>query len=83
MSEEKVLSPKLILSILAIALIAFTDIMLETALNVSFPVLMANLHVDSATVQCLTSGVILLTSMVIIMSSWLKDRFKNRSQFMA
>lgn len=83
MSEEKVLSPKLILSILAIALIAFTDIMLETALNVSFPVLMANLHVDSATVQWLTSGVILLTSMVIIMSSWLKDRFKNRSQFMA
>ncbi|MDD9138753.1 MFS transporter [Fructobacillus sp. CRL 2054] len=83
MPEEKTLSPKLILSILSIALIAFTDIMLETALNVSFPVLMKELHVDAATVQWLTSGVILLTSMVIIMSSWLKDRFHNRSQFMA
>lgn len=81
--EEKVLSPKLILSILSIALIAFTDIMLETALNVSFPVLMEQLHVSSSTVQWLTSGVILLTTMVIIMSSWLKDRLKNRTQFMA
>ncbi|MBS9338896.1 multidrug efflux MFS transporter [Fructobacillus sp. M2-14] len=81
--EEKVLSPRLILSILSIALIAFTDIMLETALNVSFPVLMEELHVSSSTVQWLTSGVILLTTMVIVMSSWLKDSFKNRTQFIA
>ncbi|GAO99767.1 MFS transporter [Fructobacillus ficulneus] len=80
--QEKVLSPRLILSILAIALLGFTDIMLETALNVSFPTLMDHLNVDSATVQWLTSGVILLTSMVIIMSPWLKVRFSNRSQFM-
>ncbi|USS92494.1 MFS transporter [Fructobacillus americanaquae] len=79
---EKVLSPRLILSILAIALLGFTDIMLETALNVSFPALMKQLHVDSATVQWLTSGVILLTSMIVIMSPWLKARFSNRSQFM-
>lgn len=80
--QEKVLSPRLIFSILAIALLGFTDIMLETALNVSFPDLMEELHVDGATVQWLTSGVILLTSMIIIMSPWLKKRFSNRSQFM-
>ncbi|MDF7637620.1 MFS transporter [Leuconostocaceae bacterium ESL0958] len=79
---QKKLSLRLILSILAIALLGFTNIMLETALNVSFPELMSDLNVNSATVQWLTSGVILLTAMVIILSPWLKARFTNRTQFM-
>ncbi|CAK8054632.1 MFS transporter [Eupransor demetentiae] len=82
MQIEKRLSPRLILSILSIALLGFTDIMLETALNVSFPTLMTELKVNSATVQWLTSGVILLTSLVIILSPWLKKNFSNRKQFM-
>ncbi|CAH1853686.1 MFS transporter [Convivina intestini] len=82
MAAEKQLTPRLILSILSIALLGFTDIMLETALNVSFPTIMTELSVNSATVQWLTSGVILLTSLVIILSPWLKKNFTNRSQFM-
>ncbi len=78
---ETKLSARLILSVLAIGLLGFTDIMLETALNVSFPKLMATFNVTSSTVQWLTSGVILLTSMVVILSPWLKKRFTNRSQF--
>ncbi|WP_334104404.1 MFS transporter [Leuconostoc lactis] len=78
---EKKLSARLILSVLAIGLLGFTDIMLETALNVSFPILMTTFNVTSSTVQWLTSGVILLTSMVVILSPWLKKRFTNRSQF--
>ena len=78
---EKKLSVRLILSVLAIGLLGFSDIMLETALNVSFPVLMRTFNVPSSTVQWLTSGVILLTSMVVILSPWLKKRFTNRSQF--
>lgn len=79
---DKRLSPRLILSVLAIGLLGFSDIMLETALNVSFPQLMVEFNVTSSTVQWLTSGVILLTSMVVILSPWLKKRFTNRSQFM-
>ncbi|CAM3144897.1 MFS transporter [Leuconostoc rapi] len=79
---DKKLSPRLILSVLAIGLLGFSDIMLETALNVSFPQLMVEFNVTSSTVQWLTSGVILLTSMVVILSPWLKKRFTNRSQFM-
>ena len=78
---ETKLSARLILSVLAIGLLGFTDIMLETALNVSFPILMTTFNVTSSTVQWLTSGVILLTSMVVILSPWLKKRFTNRSQF--
>lgn len=78
---ETRLSARLILSVLAIGLLGFTDIMLETALNVSFPMLMTTFNVTSSTVQWLTSGVILLTSMVVILSPWLKKRFTNRSQF--
>lgn len=81
-SLDKKLSPRLILSVLAIGLLGFSDIMLETALNVSFPQLMVEFNVTSSTVQWLTSGVILLTSMVVILSPWLKKRFTNRSQFM-
>lgn len=75
------LSPRLILSVIAIGLLGFSDIMLETALNVSFPLLMTEFNITSSTVQWLTSGVILLTSMVVILSPWLKKRFTNRSQF--
>lgn len=78
--EEK-LSMRLILSVVAIGLLGFSDIMLETALNVSFPLLMTEFDVTSSTVQWLTSGVILLTSMIVILSPWLKKRFTNRSQF--
>ncbi|MBU6001331.1 MFS transporter, partial [Lactococcus lactis] len=80
MIDDK-LSPRLVLSVLAIGLLGFTDIMLETALNVSFPILMTEFKVTSSTVQWLTSGVILLTSMVVILSPWLKKNFTNRSQF--
>lgn len=80
MIDDK-LSPRLVLSVLAIGLLGFTDIMLETALNVSFPMLMTEFKVTSSTVQWLTSGVILLTSMVVILSPWLKKNFTNRSQF--
>lgn len=79
---EGKLSTRLILSVVAIGLLGFSDIMLETALNVSFPLLMTEFDVTSSTVQWLTSGVILLTSMVVILSPWLKQRFTNRSQFM-
>ncbi|MGO0154802.1 MFS transporter [Leuconostoc mesenteroides] len=81
MVDDK-LSPRLVLSVLAIGLLGFTDIMLETALNVSFPMLMTEYKVTSSTVQWLTSGVILLTSMVVILSPWLKKNFTNRSQFL-
>lgn len=80
MIDDK-LSPRLVLSVLAIGLLGFTDIMLETALNVSFPMLMTEFKITSSTVQWLTSGVILLTSMVVILSPWLKKNFTNRSQF--
>ncbi|GMA69477.1 hypothetical protein GCM10025879_07230 [Leuconostoc litchii] len=78
---DKKLSPRLVLSVLSIGLLGFTDIMLETALNVSFPMLMNEFQITSSTVQWLTSGVILLTSMVVILSPWLKKNFTNRSQF--
>ena len=42
---ETKLSARLILSVLAIGLLGFTDIMLETALNVSFPILMTTFNV--------------------------------------
>ena len=80
MQSEK-LSLRLVFSVLAIGILGFTDIMLETALNVSFPILMTEFNVTSNVVQWLTSGVILLTSMVVILSPWLKKNFTNRSQF--
>jgi EmrB/QacA subfamily drug resistance transporter len=77
----KQLTPKLLLSILAVGLLSFTDIMLETALNVSFPILMTTFGINASTVHWLTSGVILLTAMVVILSPWLKNNFSYRQLF--
>lgn len=82
MTQKRTLTTKLVLSILAVATLAFTDVMLETALNVNFPMLMKEFRVDTSTVQWLTSGVILLTTLVVIVSPWLKSNVANKKQFM-
>ena len=83
MVQKRQLTTKLLLSILSVATLAFTDIMLETALNVNFPQLMEEFNVNMSTVQWLTSGVILLTTLVVIISPWLKSNVSNLKQFMS
>lgn len=71
------------LSIVAAAIMAFIGVLIETAMNVTFPTLTKQFHVTLSTIQWVTTGYLLMVSLVIICSSYLKGRFKERDIFIA
>lgn len=71
------------LSIVAAAIMAFIGVLIETAMNVTFPTLTKQFHVTLSTIQWVTTGYLLMVSLVIICSSYLKGRFKERHIFIA
>lgn len=72
---------KLILSILAAGLMSFTGTVVETAMNVTFPILMAEFSVSIDTIQWITTGYLLTLALVIPTSSFLKKRFPMKGLF--
>ena len=64
---------RLFLSILAAGLLSFTGVVIETAMNVTFPTLMEEFSVGTSTVQWLTTGYLLVLATVIPTSSYLKQ----------
>lgn len=74
---------RLFLSILAAGLLSFTGVVIETAMNVTFPTLMEEFSVGTSTVQWLTTGYLLVLATVIPTSSYLKQRFPLKRLFVA
>ncbi|WP_268913585.1 DHA2 family efflux MFS transporter permease subunit [Lentilactobacillus sp. SPB1-3] len=72
-----------ILSIAAAAIMAFIGVLIETSMNVTFPTLTKQLGVNLSTIQWLTTGYLLMVSLVIVCSSYIKNRFKERNIFIA
>ena len=75
------ISPQLIGAITATAILAFLGLFLETVLNVLFPALMSDFSVTMADVQWMTSGYLLVVSIVMPITGWLQRRFMPRSLF--
>ena len=69
------------LAILSSGLLAFIGILVETSLNVAFPTLIKVLHVSLATVQWLTSGYLLMTTLVMSTTAFLLQKFQARHLF--
>lgn len=79
---ERKLDLKLILSVIAAGLMSFTGVVVATAMNVTFPTLMKQFHVDIAMVQWITTGYLLMLSIIIPLSSFLKKRFRMKQLFL-
>lgn len=78
---ERRIDAKLIMSIIATGLMSFSGVVVETAMNVTFPSLMNEFNVGTSTVQWITTGYLLVLSIIIPSSSWLKRRFTTKSIF--
>lgn len=76
------MSTRDILSIAAAAIMAFIGVLIETSMNVTFPTLIRQFNVDLSMVQWLTTGYLLVVSLIIVCSSYIKGRFKERNIFM-
>ncbi|MBT1178184.1 MFS transporter [Bifidobacterium vespertilionis] len=74
---------KLIGAIVAVGSLAFIGILTETVMTVLFPQLMGEFHVDTATVQWITTIYLLAVAATMPVSSFLKRRFRLKRLFLA
>ena len=81
-TEEKTIDRKLILSLLATGIMSFSSVIVETAMNVTFPTLMEEFHIGTSTVQWITTGYLLVLAAIIPASSYLKKRFPMKGIFL-
>lgn len=80
--NEKV-PTRLIGAIVAVGSLAFIGILTETVMTVLFPALMREFHVDTATVQWITTIYLLAVAATMPISSFLKRRFALKTIFLA
>lgn len=83
MSEpfERRIDAKLIASIVAAGSLSFCAVVFETAMNVALPSLMTEFGVGTSTIQWITSGYLLMLSVVIPAFAFLKACFPLRRLF--
>ena len=82
-SFERVLDARLVLSVIAAGIMSFSGVTVETAMNVTFPALMAEFSITTSTVQWMTTSYLLVLSTVVPTSSYFNRRFRTRSVFIA
>lgn len=82
-SSARVLDARLLLSIIATGIMSFSGVVVETAMNVTFPTLMHEFNIGTSLVQWVTTGYLLVLALIIPTSAYLKRRFATRSLFTA
>lgn len=80
---HRVLDARLILSVVAAGIMSFSGVVVETAMNVTFPTLMTEFDVETSTVQWLTTSYLLVLAAIVPTSSYLNKRFRTRHVFVA
>ncbi len=79
--SDKKIDLKLILSIIAAGIMSFSGVVVETAMNVTFPSLMEEFQIGTSAVQWITTGYLLVLAVIIPTSSYLKKRFRMKTLF--
>ncbi len=81
MEFERKIDLKLILSIVAAALMSFIGILEGSAMNIAFTTLMKDFDITTSSVQWITTSYILVLTIMIPASTYLNRRFKMKSVF--
>ena len=81
MSEEKI-STKVLCAIFATGILSFCGVAGETAMNITFPVLMKAFSVNTSTVQWVTTIYLLVVACVVPLSAYLKRSFRMKTIFL-
>lgn len=76
-NNEKI-SRQTMLALLAAALLSFTGILTETSMNVTFPELTRIFNVSLDTVQWITTGYLLMVTIVMATTAFLLKKFKSQ-----
>ena len=81
MLEEKI-SPKVIRAIIGVGMLSFCGVVVETAMNITFPTLMTEFDINTSTVQWMTTIYLLVVASIVPLSAYLKRSFKTKSIFL-
>ena len=81
MEFNRTFDARLVTSVVACGIMSFSGVVVETSMNVTFPTLMAEFSVGTSTVQWITTGYLLVLSLMIPLSSFFKRTFKLKSLF--
>ncbi|EMB85952.1 MFS transporter [Streptococcus mutans] len=63
-------------------MLSFCGVIVETALNITFPTLMREFNIKTATVQWMTTIYLLVVASVVPLSAYFKRSFKTKSLFL-
>lgn len=80
MTTEKI-EPRVVGAVLATGLMSLSGVIVETAMNITFPTLMKEFGITTGTVQWMTTLYLLIVACIVPVSSYLKRRFKMKSLF--
>ncbi|WP_211089648.1 DHA2 family efflux MFS transporter permease subunit [Levilactobacillus tujiorum] len=80
MATEKI-EPRVVGAVVATGLMSLSGVIIETAMNVTFPTLMKQFGVTTGTVQWMTTLYLLIVACIVPISSYLKRRFKMKQLF--
>lgn len=72
---------KVVLSVVASGIMSFCGVVVETAMNITFPDLMKEFSISTSTVQWITSGYLLMLAIIMPTSSFLNRKFTLRQLF--
>lgn len=81
MKQQK-LTAKVVGAVISTGILSFCGVLVETAMNVSFPTLSREFNANTATVQWMITIYLLVLAIVIPLSGFLKRSFKNRTLFL-
>ncbi len=76
------IEPRVVGAIFATGLLSFCGVIVETAMNITFPTLMREFGVATNTVQWLTTLYLLVVAALVPLSATFKRRFKMRPLFL-
>ena len=80
--QKKKISTKILCAIFATGILSFCGVAGETAMNITFPVLMKAFSVNTSTVQWVTTIYLLVVACVVPLSAYLKRSFKMKTIFL-
>lgn len=74
---------KVLLAVIATGIMSFCGVIVETSMNISFPTLMKEFNITTATVQWMTTIYLLVVAIIVPLSSFFKKNFSTKSLFVA
>lgn len=80
-AQSEKIQPRVIGAVLATGLMSLSGVIIETAMNVTFPTLMRQFHVTTGTVQWMTTLYLTIVACIVPISSYLKRRFTMKRLF--